>query len=117
MKKIIFYLIVLIVFSGEMVAQNRPSKVPAIPTPIKIEQPDGDSITIRLIGDEWRHFRTTLDGYVIVQASDGFYYYAQLNKEGNIIASKYIVRNEDKRTKREKKYLCKMAKNPKLKLH
>ena len=34
--------------------------VPAHPGTVKVQQPDGGYITLRLIGDEWCHFQTRL---------------------------------------------------------
>ncbi len=49
------------------------------PYPIKVMQPDGSSVTIMIKGDEYFNYRTTIDGSIIAQKSDGFYYYADYN--------------------------------------
>ena len=33
--------------------------MPAYPFPIKVKQPDGSELTIRIYGDEWFHYTTT----------------------------------------------------------
>lgn len=48
---------------------------PADPTPVKLLQPDGTTVTAILNGDEYFHFFTTYDGYAIEMNSDGFYHY------------------------------------------
>ena len=45
--------------------------VKAIKTPITITQPDGSKVTVFLRGDEFRHFRTTEDGYVLKENTNG----------------------------------------------
>ena len=47
--------------------------VPAHPLPVKVQQPDGTYVTLRLVGDEWCHFQTTLDGYSIMKDTRGYY--------------------------------------------
>ena len=67
MKKIL----ILILFCGfglsTYVFGQSPSRVQATPYPIKVVQPNGDTITIRLFGDERKHYFTSIDGYVIVK--------------------------------------------------
>lgn len=41
--------------------------VPADPTPVKVTQPDGTTLTISLHGDEFFHFTTTADGYTVLK--------------------------------------------------
>ena len=52
--------------------------VPANPQPVKVQQPDGTYVTIKLNGDEWMNFTTTEDGYSVVKDNRGFYVYAEL---------------------------------------
>ena len=58
--------------------------IPAHKAAVKVQQPDGTNITIRLHGDEWRSFNTTDDGYSVVQDSRGYYVYADL-KDGILV--------------------------------
>ena len=51
--------------------------VPASPVPQTVTQPDGTTVTLRLHGDEFYNFVTTLDGYTVARNDDGFYTYAQ----------------------------------------
>jgi hypothetical protein len=75
--------------------------VPAYPFPVKVIQPDGTEIAIKLNGDEFFHYQTTLDGYLITRDKDGFFKYGKLSKKGIITPSKYRVNNIEKRTKEE----------------
>ena len=46
--------------------------VPAKPGPMQVTQADGSTITIRLYGDEYHHFCTTDDGYLLT-SDNGIY--------------------------------------------
>jgi hypothetical protein len=46
----------LLVCGGELYA------VPAYPKPVRVEQPDGTTLTVRVYGDERFHYATTVDG-------------------------------------------------------
>ena len=46
--------------------------VPATPYPFEVTQPDGTTIMVRLHGDEYHHFYTTLDGKVLRRNTKGF---------------------------------------------
>ncbi len=95
-------------------ATQKCSAVPARPTPFKVEQPNGDTITIRLFGDEHYSFRTTIDGFLIVQNKRGYYCYARINYKDKIVASWRKVHPTDKRRRCEIRYTEKMKKNKKL---
>lgn len=49
------------------------SAIPAYPGKIRVTQPDGSVITIRIHGDEWFHYITDESGQVVAQDPDGFY--------------------------------------------
>ncbi len=55
--------------------------IPAKPGVQTVEQPDGTTITILMHGDEYFHFTTTEDGYLIRQNANGVYEYAELTAE------------------------------------
>ena len=48
--------------------------VPAHRMAVNVAQPDGDSLTISLICDEYYHYNTTVDGYTVVNAGHGWEY-------------------------------------------
>ena len=50
--------------------------VPAYPKPFTFTQPDGSTITLIAVGDEFQHGFTTLDGLTVVPGADGFVYYS-----------------------------------------
>jgi len=80
---------------------------PADPTPAKVTQPDGTTVTVQLHGDEFFNYLTTLDGYTVVKNEAGYYTYARL--DGNqLVASDRIAR--DNRTAADKAYLAGVSK-------
>ena len=78
--------------------------IPARSGRIKVTQPDGTQLTIELHGDEYRHFTTTADGYTVVKAADGFYYYAVKNQT-ELLPSQFIARDAEHRTAAENLFL------------
>ena len=50
--------------------------MPADKTPAKVIQSDGTTLTLRLVGDEFFHFNTTVDGYTVMRNAAGTYEYA-----------------------------------------
>ena len=42
------------------------SAEPANPTPVTVKQPNGENLRLVLVGDEYYHFNTTVDGYTII---------------------------------------------------
>ena len=67
--------------------------IPAHPGTVKVKQPDGTFVTLRLVGDEWRHFQTTADGYSVVKNGKGYYVYAE-KKNGELKAQTVGFRPE-----------------------
>ena len=86
-------------------AQRGPQRVPAIRTPIESVQPDGDTLVIRLHGDERRHYTTTEDGYLVRANDKGYYCYAVEGKDGSITATRKVAHNKEKRTRCEWRYI------------
>lgn len=85
--------------------RTRMARIPATPHPIQYVQPDGDTLTMRLHGDERKHYRTTLDGYEIIQDNKGYYKYAKARKNGAVKLTCRQAHNPEKRTKCENKFL------------
>ena len=96
-KNIISYLLFLFLIQT---GYNSVYAVPAIPYPITVTQPDGSTMQIYLKGDEFFHYETTLDGYLLKTNDEGFLVYAQLDEEG-IIPTNVRASNIEKRTKNE----------------
>ena len=73
------------------------SAVPAIPYPQQVTQPNGETLTVRIMGDEFYNYLTTVDGYTIVKNDQGYYTYGTLLND-EVVASKIIARDADKRS-------------------
>ena len=64
---------------------------PAWKKPFRVTQPDGSSFYAKMVGDEFYHYMTTADGYVIAEDDEGVYRYAGFDAEGRIILSSTAV--------------------------
>jgi hypothetical protein len=82
-------------------------KVPAYPGPVKVVQPDGDTLRVRLFGDESFHYMTTEDGYFLVENDKGFYVYDKSGKKKLGQPSNVVANNPEKRDRREIRFLKK----------
>lgn len=60
-------------------------------TSVTVTQPDRSTLSIRILGDENFSCKTTLDGYIIAQGKDGFYYYADYDAGFLRISSKRVT--------------------------
>lgn len=72
---------------------------------VEVQQPDGTYIMIVRHGDEFLSFTTTADGYSIVKAADGYWYYAE-KSGGQLTASTTVARNTTMRTVTDEDYLA-----------
>lgn len=68
--------------------------VPARPGIITVTQPDGTTVNVSLVGDETHHYYLSEDGYLLLKR-DGFFYYADADEEGKLIASPYLLSAKD----------------------
>lgn len=95
MKRI---LLILAISCGLVVmAQQKPSRVPAYRGIIERVQPNGDTIYVRLHGDERRHWMTLEDGTTLVKENKkGYICYAKKKKNGTIVATCKKVRKSHK---------------------
>ena len=83
--------------------------VPAHPGVVKVQQPDGSYVSLRLVGDEWRHMQTTLDGYSVVKDARGFYVYAK-EQGGRLLPTAQVAHDEAERTAKEQAFLTDVKK-------
>lgn len=112
MKRLFFLLSMLL-----SVASIRA--VQAYPGVIDFVQPNGDTLQIRLVGDERFHYATTADGYLVQKNDKGYYCYAvweeytdQRGKaKKRAVVAKYIgkktrvANNPDQRRRSEERWL------------
>lgn len=104
MKRIFLTLMAVFALVGGMQAQG-PQRVPAAPYPIVKQQPNGETVTILLRGDEHKHWMMTQDGWQIVQDDKDRFCYAIQKKDGTIVASRKQARDAEKRTNCENRWL------------
>ncbi|MCL2329294.1 MAG: M6 family metalloprotease domain-containing protein [Bacteroidetes bacterium] len=78
---------------------------PAYPYPVTFTQPDGDTLTIVMKGDESLKYAETEDGYTLMYDEKGALCYAQRKVNGDIEPSKYIARSKRNRTSDEANFL------------
>ncbi|RLD65313.1 MAG: hypothetical protein DRI95_09025 [Bacteroidetes bacterium] len=72
--------------------------------PHKITQPNGKVINCFVSGDEFFNWIHDKDGYTIIQAPDGYFYYA-IREDNKIVASSYKVNKVDPEKTELKKWL------------
>lgn len=75
----------------------------------RVSQPDGSSVSVRLVGDEYIHYNVTTDGYSLVRRDDGAFVYAQLNDEGQLEPTTMLAHDANERSTEERKYLKKVG--------
>ncbi len=102
---ILFILLSTVLYVGKTFA------VPATARPITITQPDGSQIEIRLRGDEFFNYQTTLDGYLLKTDDNGFLVYAYVDEQKSIIVSDVKASKIENRTLKEKQFIESLDKN------
>ena len=66
MKQLFIILSIVCMTSG-VLAQQKPARVPAYKGVIERVQPNGDTVYVRLHGDERKHWMTLEDGVTLVK--------------------------------------------------
>lgn len=96
MKRLLFILAIGCGFVA--MAQNKLARVPAYQGVIERVQPNGDTVYVRLHGDERKHWMTLEDGKTLVKENKkGYICYAKKKKDGRIVATRRRVESRDKR--------------------
>lgn len=111
MKRLLHILILAVV--ALIAISNTSWAVPARPTPFEVTQPNGETLVVRLHGDERFHYLTTIDGLLIAKNSKGYYCYAvwkqSVDEQGNsrkeAVAKRKVARNEADRSKCEQRWI------------
>lgn len=83
--------------------------VPAYRGTAQVCQPDGSYITLRLLGDEWMNFNTTVDGYSVVKDYRGYYVYAE-KKNGRLQSTARVAHDVAERSADEQALLANVKK-------
>ena len=84
------------------------SAEPANPTPINVTQPDGSTLQLKLAGDEFYHFNTTIDGYTIININ-GTWEYATKDGE-RLVASGVMAHDPVARDAKEMQMVASLGK-------
>lgn len=86
-------LLILAIGYGVLAIGQKPARVPAYKGVIERIQPNGDTIYVRLHGDERHHWMTLDDGQTLVKENkNGYICYAKKKKNGQIVATLKKVR-------------------------
>lgn len=85
------------------------SAVPADPTPARVLQPDGTTVALRLMGDEFYHFTTTVDGYTVIN-NQGQWEYAVL-RNNRLAPSGVLAHDALLRSPAEKAFVAQLNKS------
>ncbi|MBO4451278.1 MAG: M6 family metalloprotease domain-containing protein [Bacteroidaceae bacterium] len=104
MKKVVLALVVM------MLGVISAKAVPAMGNLVKVQQPDGTTVSIRLVGDEYLHYNITTDGYSVVKNDRGYYVYAQRSAEGQLVPTAQIAHDEAARPASEVAFLASIKK-------
>lgn len=108
MKKLFTFL--SLVITALVLSISTSMAVPAYSKPVSVTQPDGTQITLKLIGDEFFHYKLTSDGYQVVQGSDGYYYYYTAQSASTKLAGSGMRASDpNNRTAQEQSYLRGMS--------
>ncbi len=78
--------------------------------PLVINQPDGSLLNVLLQGDEYFHYYTTTDDYVIARNDSDFFVYATYDELNNIIPGTFRVSDITKRNIKEMNHLLTLTK-------
>ena len=78
--------------------------VPACPDSLLIIQPNGDTLWTYLHGDEFYHWRSTIDGYVIMPDTNNYFRYAIVDAD-SLRPSNIIAHNTENRNVLEQAFM------------
>lgn len=79
--------------------------VTAFPEKVQFTQPDGQKVLVTMKGDEFLKFAETEDGYTLLYNEEGYFNYAYINDEGNLVPSTFNAHNISERSELEVQFL------------
>ena len=94
---------------GLLLAASVAIAKPAKPGLMTVTTADGETINVRLTGDEYYHQYFTEDGYPLLE-KDGNFYYCDFDLSGNILNSEIKAVSVNSRSAAAKAYLAKVDK-------
>lgn len=83
----------------------------AFPEQVEFTQPNGEKVFLFMKGDEFIKYASTLDGYTLLYDSEGFFNYAIINSDGNLVPSIFHAKELSKRTTEEIVFLQSISTN------
>ena len=98
----------LLLLCFALAGTQEAAAIKANPNPITVTQPDGSLLTIRIHGDENFHYTTTLDGYMICRANDGYFKYVDKDNNGILYTTTQKASNIDKRDSDEQQAVSRL---------
>lgn len=104
MKKIVILLIAFTLI-------NTSFAVTAYPERVLFTQPNGEKVTIQMKGDEYVKYALSEDGYTLLYDHEGYFNYAIMNTEGNLVPSSFHATEVNLRTRNEIQFLATIPKN------
>jgi M6 family metalloprotease-like protein len=81
--------------------QIQGNGIPAKPGRISYQQPDGTIINIELKGDAAIHWAVSDDGYTLLSNANGYYEYAKLDANANLVSTGMVAKNAASRKSAE----------------
>lgn len=81
----------------------------AYPYPVKFKQPNGDTLTVIMRGDEFAKYAESVDGYTLLYDNKGYLCYAEKDQKGNLVPSIYSATNIVKRSNSTRVFLQNIA--------
>lgn len=100
----------ILLTAGALMCCQQMAAVRAYPHPIRVTQPDGTTLVVRLHGDEGAHYATTLDGFMLARDSQGFFCYVDYDAAtGRKTVTAQRVHNASSRTEAEKALLRRLT--------
>ncbi len=103
-------LLIFMFLSTVALYAQQPRRVAATPHPFTVEQPNGDTLTVRLHGSEYGHYHTTIDGYKIKKNRRGYFCYVKTKASGKERITCRRASNAEDRTPRTLRFLSNQPK-------
>jgi len=80
-----------------LIVATKLCAIPAIPFPVVFSQPNGDTLTVLIKGDERIHWHESIDGYTLLFNQSGYLSFARLDEVGNLQPSEFVAASIEKR--------------------
>ncbi len=90
--------------AASLLAVQSANAVAAYPGLLTMQQPDGTTVEIQIVGDEFGSAVLTEDGYLLKQEGRG-YYYADLDNNGNTVSSGILATAPSARSAKANEFL------------